>query len=112
MLRPKERRGDKSLAAPEHVSRSGLPLPLRDHPMLDAKPPAAIGIGPAGNVPGGENIRRAGFEILVDQDPSIHCQSGFFGEVEARPHPDANQHEIGVDLRAVIEFERVVPRFL
>jgi hypothetical protein len=111
MLRPKERLGDESFATPEHVARSGLPLPLRDHPMLDAESLAATGIGPAGIVPGGENIRRAGFEILVDQDPLIYCESCFLGEVEARPHADANQHEIGLDLRAVIESNASFPYF-
>ena len=58
--------------------------------MLDAQPLAAIGIGPTGNIAGGEHIRRTGLQVIVDEYAMVNRQTGFLGEIETRPHADAD----------------------
>ena len=65
MLAPEERHGVELLAAAEHVQRRGLALALGHDPVFDADALAAMRIGPARDVAGGEDFRRAGLEIVV-----------------------------------------------
>jgi hypothetical protein len=71
--------------------------------VLDAQPLAAVWVGPAGDVACRENAGRAGFEIFIDEDAAIDPQSGLLGEIDARPHADADHDQRSVDHGAVIE---------
>src|SRR6516225_5525186 len=71
VLAPEERHRGIALAAAEQVARGRLALPLGDDPVLDAQPLAAVGVGPAGDVAGGENAGRAGVEVFIDDHAAI-----------------------------------------
>ena len=97
VLAPEERDGSIALAPAEHVARGDLTLPLGNDPVLDAQPLAAVRIGPAGDVPGGENTGGAGFEIFIDEHAAIDCQPGLSREIDAGPHADPDHDQLGVD---------------
>src|ERR1700726_3110737 len=103
MLAPEEWDGGIPFAAPEHVAGRGLALPLGDDPVFDAQGLAALGVRPAGNVAGGENARRAGFEVFIDDHTTIDRQAGLRGEMKSRPHADPDHNELGIKPRAVVE---------
>ena len=74
-----------------------MALPLSDNPMFYANVFASMGIGPAGNVPCGENIGIAGPQARIDEDAAIQRQPGRLGELKARLDADAHDHNVRVD---------------
>src|SRR6185312_17019382 len=80
-----------------------LALPLGYHPVFDAQPPAAARVRPTRHIARGVDARRAGLEILVDADAAIDGEARLFGELEARPHADADQHEVRLEPCALFE---------
>ncbi len=52
-------------------------------------------IGPAGDLAGGEDAGRAGFQIGVDHHPAVDLEPGRFRQLYARSNPDAENDEIG-----------------
>ena len=54
-------------------------------------------IGPARDIARGVDAGDAGFEIGVHGDAAIDRKPGLFGQREARPHADADHHDIGLD---------------
>src|SRR5262245_8035787 len=105
MLAPEKWHGSKFLAQPQHVEGGGLPLPLGHHPMLDANRAAAIGVGPASNVAGGEDTRRPGLEIAVNQHATVDGDARLLGELQARAHADPGDDEIGLELATAFELD-------
>ena len=103
VLAPEERHGVELLAQAQHVERRGLALALGDHPVLDADRLAAVRIGPAGDVAGGEDARRAGLEKRVDHDAAIDGEPRLLGKLEPRPHADAHDDEIGLERAAALQ---------
>ena len=93
VLTPEKRHGIKSFAATEHVSRRGLPLTLRDHPVLHTNAIARMPIGPARDIAGSEHARRAGLEVLVHTHPAIDGQRSLLGKCEPRPYAYADDNE-------------------
>ena len=75
--------------------------------MLDANALAGVRIGPARDVAGGVDARRARLEQFVHDDAAIHRQARLLGELEPRPDADADDDEIGREPRAVVEHDRV-----
>src|SRR5205085_8349683 len=62
VLAPEKRHRLVLLAMAEHVQRRDLALPFGHHPVLDPDGLAAVRIGPACDVAGGEDARRARLE--------------------------------------------------
>src|SRR5690554_3046344 len=91
----------------DHVARSGLPLALSDHPVLDANLLSRKPVGPAGDVAGGENPRNAGFQISIHRHPAIELQSGPFGQGEGGAYADPRDDEIGWEDIAVLQGDAV-----
>jgi hypothetical protein len=65
--------------------------------VLDAQQLAAVRVGLASDVPGGENAGSTGFEIFIDKHAAIDCQPGLSREVDAGPHADPDDDQLGVD---------------
>ena len=105
VLAPEERHGVELLAQAQHVERRGLSLALGDHPVLDADRLAAVRVGPARDVAGGEDGRRAGLQKRVDRDPAIDREPRLLGELEPRPHAHAHDHEIGLERAAALQLD-------
>src|SRR3974377_184509 len=80
MLAPEKRHGAVRRLLANHVERRGLTLALGDDPVLDADALTHIGIGPARNVAGGVDVRRAGLKILVPACRGVDREPGLFGE--------------------------------
>src|SRR5262249_18107543 len=74
MLAPEERHLTKALSLVKHVAGGSLPLTLGNDPMLNAQIFAGMRIGPARDVAGGEDSRRAGFKIFVHDDAAIDLE--------------------------------------
>ena len=85
--------------ATEHVARGGRPLVKGIGPVLDADPPPVKRVVGIGDIAGGEHAGRAGSQVLVDEDPIIHGDSGLRGEFDPRLHPDPDDHEVALDAR-------------
>src|SRR5258708_26733629 len=103
MLAPKEGDAIETLPTPQHVERRDLALPFRDHPVLNADALAGMGIGPAGDVAGREDAGRAGFEVLVDSHAAINRKASLLGELDRGTHACADDDEIRLDARGVLE---------
>src|SRR5262249_5479305 len=103
MLAPEERYCIEALAIAEHVSGRSLSQSLGDDKVLDTDAVAGMRVRPPRDVARGENARRAGLEILVDDDPAIDGQSGFLRKTDHWPHADAEDKEVGGDRRAVLQ---------
>src|SRR6266700_5883304 len=89
----------------QHVERRGLSLAFGDHPMLDANALAAMRIGPARNVARREDARSTRFEIGVDHHTAIYAEPGGFGELGPRPHANADNNEIRLELGAASKLD-------
>src|SRR5258707_14446202 len=63
---PEERHRIEALLETQDIPSRRLPLAFGDHPVLDSNAFAAIPVGPTRNIPGCENVGRAGLEIFVD----------------------------------------------
>src|SRR5258708_22358750 len=103
VLAPKKRHGIEGLPTPQYVERRDLALPFRDHPVLDADALAGMRIGPAGDVAGCEDAGRAGFEVLVDSHAAIDRKASLLGELDRGTHACADDDEIRLDARGVLE---------
>src|SRR5262249_9899468 len=103
VLAPKERNLGKSLSLAENVARRRLTLPLGHDPMLDPQSLAGMGIGPARDVAGGKDSRHAGFKVFIHCDAAIDLETGALGQLDSRPHPNADDDEIGRQCRAAFE---------
>src|SRR5262249_18965627 len=75
VLAPEKRYRVEALVQAEHVGGRGLALPLGHDPVLDTDALAGMGIRPARDVPGRENPRRTGFQILVHRHAAISGES-------------------------------------
>src|SRR5581483_3992996 len=93
----------KALPLAKHVARHGLTLPLGHDPMLDPQTVPAMRIGPPRNVAGGEDAGNTGFQILVDYDAAVDFQPGALGQLQPRPHPDADHDQVGGELAPALE---------
>src|SRR5262245_40745138 len=108
MLAPKEGHGCELLAKAEHVERRRLALALGDHPVLDPDRLARMRIGPARDVAGGEDPRRAGLEIRIDRHTAIDREACGFCEREPRTHADTGDNEIRIEHAATLELRLFV----
>src|SRR5262249_29959247 len=90
MLAPKERNVSKRLHLPEHIARGGLALAFGHDPVLDAEILSAVRIGPARDIAGRKDSRRAAFEIFIHRDAPIDFEAGALGQLGSRPHSDAD----------------------
>ena len=81
----------------EHVARRRRALVERVGPVLDADALAVEGVVGVGDVAGGEHAVRAGLQVLVDEDPVVDGDPGLLGELGARLHADADDHEVAVE---------------
>src|SRR3546814_12322216 len=95
MHAPEERHGIERLASAQHVACRGLPLALRDNPVLDADLLAGVRVGPACEIAGREDAGGAGFEIFVDDDATVRREPRLLEDAECRPDTDADDHPIG-----------------
>src|SRR5258706_3427191 len=73
--------------------------------MLDANALAAMGIGPACDVAGREDVRSARFEIGVYHDAAIDAEPCRFGELGSWAYADADDDEIRLQLGAALELD-------
>ena len=89
------------VGAAEHVAGGGRPLVERVGPVLDADPLAVEGVVGVGDVAGGEHAGRAGLQVLVDEDAVVDGEPGLRGELGARLHADADDHEVALELASV-----------
>src|SRR6516165_232081 len=103
VLAPEERNLGKSLPLPEDVACHRLTLPLGHDPMLDPQIVAGMGIGPARDVAGGKNSRHAGFEVFIHRDAAIEFETSAFGQLDSRPHSNADDDETGRQCRAAFK---------
>src|ERR1700719_4464582 len=101
VLAPKEGYCVETLPPPEHIERRGLPLALRNHPMLDADPIAGMRVGPSRDIAGSKNSRSTGFKELIDSHPAIDRQPRLFGESDGRAHAHAQDHKIRLHRRGI-----------
>jgi hypothetical protein len=83
MLAPEEGHGVEAFAAAEDVARRRLALALGHDPVLDADALAAVRIGPARDVAGGEDAGGTGLEILVDGDALVGGEADGLGRAVA-----------------------------
>src|SRR5260370_22832500 len=105
VLAPEERNIGKPLPLSEHVARRGLALPFGHDPVLDAQMLAAMGVGPARDIACGKDAGRAGLEIFVYHHAALDLQTGALGQLDARPHADADNHEVCGQDRAALELD-------
>src|ERR1700739_3033975 len=70
-LGPEERHRNIALAMAHHVESGDLSLALGHHPVLNTNTSAAVAIGPASDVAGGEDVRHAGGEMLIHRHAVI-----------------------------------------
>ena len=104
VLAPEERHRVEALALPEHVARGGLALALGHHPVLDANVLAGVRIGPARDIARGVDAGRRWFRgYAFDDDAAIDREAGLLGQRQARPHADADDHEIGLEHAAALQ---------
>src|SRR4051812_14368539 len=75
--------------------------------MLDANSLAAMWIGPAGDVTGGVNVFHIRLEELVHRNSAVHRKTRLLGQRQSRLHSDANDDQVRVHPRAVVERDRV-----
>ena len=102
MLAPEEGHGVEGLALAQHVARRGLALALGHDPVLDADRLAAVRIGPARDVAGGEDAGRAGLEILVDHDAAVDREPGRLGQLDRAAARRRPHHQIGLERAAAL----------
>src|SRR5262249_16771514 len=105
VLAPEERDLGEWLPLSEHVARRGLALPLGHHPMLDPQVLSGVGIGPARDIAGREDAGCARLQVCVDGDAAVDLEARALGELDARPHADADYHEVGRQRRAALELD-------
>src|SRR5262249_47147685 len=105
VLAPEERNLGKSLLLVENVASCRLTLPLGHDPMLDPQILAGMGIGPPRDVAGGKDTRRGGFKVFVHRDAAIEFKTGALGELGSRPHPNADDDEVGRQCRTAFELD-------
>ena len=71
--------------------------------MLDPDRVAAVRVGPAGDVAGGENVGMAGLQPRIDGDAAVELEPGCFRKRNARLDADADDDEIRLDLLSAFE---------
>src|SRR5262245_60639813 len=105
VLAPEERNLGKSLLLAENVASCRLTLPLGHDPMLDPQILAGMGIGPPRDVAGGKDSRHAGFKVFIHCDAAIDLETGALSQLDSRPHPNADDDEVGRQCRAAFELD-------
>src|SRR5215472_10538068 len=105
MLAPEERHVGKALPLAENVARCRLTLPLGHDPMLDPQILAGMGVGPARDVAGGKDSRHARFKVFIHRDAAIDLETGALSQLDSRPHPNADDDEVGRQCRAAFELD-------
>src|SRR5262245_24465152 len=103
VLAPEERHGGERLAASEHGERRSLSLALGDDPMLHPNVLAAVQIRPARNVPGRIDSWHARLQMVTNEHAAINGEAGFFSTREEWAHPDAYNHQIGVERATALQ---------
>ncbi len=87
--------------------------------MLDPQTPVG-GVAGVRDVTGGEDPWRAGLEAVVHHDPVLHLEPRALGDLGARDHADARDHEVTLDHAAIsgahaahvaVALEGLDPRF-
>ena len=71
--------------------------------MLDPQIVAGMEIGPARDVAGGKDSRHAGFKVFIHRDAAIELETGALGQLDSRPHANADDDEIGRQCRAAFK---------
>jgi hypothetical protein len=82
---------------------SCLALALCDDPMLDTDSFAGVRVGPTSDVSCSKDARRAGLEVLVGYNSTVHRQFGLFCERNGRTYTNTKHEEIGVHSFAIIQ---------
>ena len=100
---PEERHLLEAFPSTEDVARSRLSHSLRDDPVLDADALPAMGIGPTCNVARGVDAARARLEEFIHRNAAIERKTGIFREREPGSHANTDDHQRGIETRAVIE---------
>ena len=84
--------------APSMLRAQYLPVTLGDRPVLDAGSLSPVcGSGHRAMSPAAKTALCARLEVLVDEDATVHGQSGSFGQGHGRSHAGADDHQIGLD---------------
>ncbi len=95
---PEEGNRAEALTGAEYVARRGLPLALRDDPVLDADPVAGERVRVAGDVPRGVHVRGTRLEVFVHDDAAVGREARALGQRDVGPHADAGDDEIATAL--------------
>src|SRR5215469_6896139 len=104
---PEERRRVEPLATAQHVLRGRLSLALSHDPMLDANILASQRIGPSRYISSGEDLRNAGFKILVHQHPVVGFDARSVGQLGLGFDADPDHYEVGCDRLAILKGDSV-----
>ncbi len=73
--------------------------------MFDPQILAGMGIGPPRDVAGGKDSRHAGFKVFIHCDAAIDLETGALSQLDSRPHPNADDDEVGRHCRAAFELD-------
>ena len=103
MLAPEEWHRVESLAAPQQISRGGLPLPFCHDPMLNPDVIRGVRIGPAGNVAGREYTCGARFQVLVHENSAIDLEISLLRQFDTRLDSDADRDHVGFDSAPIVQ---------
>src|SRR5262249_16608666 len=103
VLAPEERNLGKSLLLAENVASCRLTLPLGHDPMLDPQILAGMGIGPPRDVAGGKDCGHGGLKVFIHCDAAIDLETGALSQLDARPHANADDDDVGRQCRAAFK---------
>src|SRR5262245_8392972 len=102
VITPEKWRQNEWLARSENVTRGGLTMALRHHPMFHPDASRAR-IGPTRDVASRKNPRHVRLQKFVNQYAIVDCNACLFGYGDVWAHPDSNDHQITLYFRPVIE---------
>ena len=95
MLAPEERDVGETFAPPQDIARDGLALAFGNHPVFDPERFPTVRIRPSRDIAGGIDSRRAGLQVCVHDHTAVDREAGLLGKLDARPHADADDDEVG-----------------
>jgi hypothetical protein len=87
--------------------------------VLDADPRPVVRVLGVGRIAGDEDVRRAGLQVLVGEDPVLDGDPGLGREPDPRLHPYPDDHEVALQPAPVggahpldrpVSLERLDPR--
>src|SRR5207237_4560118 len=103
MLAPEERYRVEDFALSQHVARGGLTLAFRHHPMLNPDVLLGMRIGPARDIARSIDSGDAGFEECIHCNTAVELDAGLFGQRQARPHSDPDDHDVTLQRAAALK---------